>query len=58
MARTEGQIPEGLLTGMERQAALLGEEGLEQRLLLRPCIADDAAHQHILRGRIAPIVKQ
>lgn len=24
MARTEGQIPEGLLTGMERQAAIRG----------------------------------
>ena len=24
MARTEGQIPEGLLTGMERQAAVRG----------------------------------
>lgn len=26
MARTEGQIPEGLLTGMERQAAVRGVE--------------------------------
>ena len=26
MARTEGQIPDGLLTGMERQAAIRGVE--------------------------------
>lgn len=26
MERTEGQIPEGLLTGMERQAAIRGVE--------------------------------